>query len=104
MRTRKARGSRRCSMRSPQSTTSKDAVLERQLQLLDVADDHLLADGSRDASGVRVTLDADDGAAALDEWPREVAARAPDVEDSLVRADQLEERAWPPSGRAFSWT
>ena len=60
------------------------ARLERELHRLDVPDQHVLAHLTRHRGSGRVELEADDGAAACDQRPSEISARAADVEDALV--------------------
>ena len=67
------------------------ARLERELHRLDVPDQHVLAHLTRDRGSDRVELEADDGAAACDQRPREISARAADVEDALAAPHEREQ-------------
>ena len=72
------------------------AELGREVQLLEVADEHLLAVRAGQLGRGRVDLDAGDAAAAGDQCAGEVALGAPDVEHPLVAADQShhDARGW----------
>jgi hypothetical protein len=66
-------------------------VLERELHRLDVGDEDVLTHRAGHLGSGGIALDPDDDAAAVDERPGEVAARAADVEHTLPRAHELEE-------------
>ena len=99
-------GSRRCSIEVTAQDDVERRVFERELHLLDVADEHLLADVCGRACGrIWIELDADDLAAALDERPREVSARAAHVEHALLSAtDELEKPSMTSERARVSWT
>ena len=73
-------GSRRCSTTSPHSTTSNDPGSNGSSSDSTSPTSDLLADRARLNRGGGIELHADNGGTRLDEWPREVAGRAADVE------------------------
>ena len=91
-------------MRSPQSTTSKEPGLERQLHRLDVADENPFAEPLSGGRRLRVELDPDDRVSALGERLREVPARAADVEHALACADGPSSFACARCRRSFRGT
>ena len=66
-----------------------------ELHRLHVADQHLGADLSRGLGRLLVQLDPHHRAAALDQGPRQIPARAADVEHALSRADEREQLRVP---------